>query len=217
MGFYHPATIVSDAQRHGLKVLPVDVTKSEWLCTLEPSKHSALSSQHSEHSNSESKFENSNISDTVIPSEGFPPESRDLVFFASNKLPPQGLKPPLMFPTGGTAEAVPSQPPFREISCDDQHPVHSLRLGLRYVRGLREEAGQVIARERNKASFLSIHDLIRRVPELRKDELDTLAEIGALNSIGKGHARSPSASSGQAFDSRSPLTGDEGVARAMKV
>ena len=35
MGFYSPATIVKDAQRHGLKVLPVDVTKSEWECTLE--------------------------------------------------------------------------------------------------------------------------------------------------------------------------------------
>src|SRR5213082_3461963 len=35
MGFYSPATIVKDAQRHGLKVLPVDVMKSEWECTLE--------------------------------------------------------------------------------------------------------------------------------------------------------------------------------------
>src|SRR6266404_4107724 len=30
MGFYHPATLVKDAQRHGLKILPVDVTKSDW-------------------------------------------------------------------------------------------------------------------------------------------------------------------------------------------
>src|SRR5207245_8195643 len=35
MGFYHPSTIVKDAQRHGLKILPVDVMKSEWLCTIE--------------------------------------------------------------------------------------------------------------------------------------------------------------------------------------
>jgi error-prone DNA polymerase len=35
MGFYHPATIVKDAQRHGLKVTPIDVTHSGWLCTLE--------------------------------------------------------------------------------------------------------------------------------------------------------------------------------------
>ncbi len=33
------------------------------------------------------------------------------------------------------------------------------------------------------APFTSIHDLTRRVPELRKDELTTLAEIGALNSV----------------------------------
>src|SRR6202166_4524114 len=35
MGFYQPATLVKDAQRHGLKVRPIDVTRSEWLCTLE--------------------------------------------------------------------------------------------------------------------------------------------------------------------------------------
>jgi error-prone DNA polymerase len=34
MGFYHPASIVKDSQRHGLRVLPVDVTKSEWRCTV---------------------------------------------------------------------------------------------------------------------------------------------------------------------------------------
>ncbi len=28
MGFYHPATIVKDAQRHGLAILPIDVTRS---------------------------------------------------------------------------------------------------------------------------------------------------------------------------------------------
>src|SRR5437763_10657538 len=34
MGFYHPSTLVKDAQRHGVRVLPVDVTRSEWLCTV---------------------------------------------------------------------------------------------------------------------------------------------------------------------------------------
>src|SRR5258708_26712070 len=59
----------------------------------------------------------------------------------------------------------------------------ALRLGLRYVRGLREEAAQSLVRERMLAPFTSIHDLTRCVPELRKDELTTLAEIGALNSV----------------------------------
>jgi error-prone DNA polymerase len=35
MGFYHPATVIRDAQRHGVRVLPVDVTRSRWSCTRE--------------------------------------------------------------------------------------------------------------------------------------------------------------------------------------
>src|SRR5262249_56951365 len=35
MGFYHSATVVNDARRHHVRVLPVDVTRSDWLCTLE--------------------------------------------------------------------------------------------------------------------------------------------------------------------------------------
>jgi len=115
MGFYSPATIVKDAQRHGLKMLPVDVTCSVWKCALE----------------------------TVLSSQ-FPALSQNPA--AEQKI--------------------------------------ALRMGLRYVRGLREEAGEALVRERTRAPFVSIHDLTRRVPELRKDELTTLAEIGALNSIG---------------------------------
>jgi len=35
MGFYSPATLVKDAQRHGLKVKPIHVLHSNWACTLE--------------------------------------------------------------------------------------------------------------------------------------------------------------------------------------
>ena len=35
MGFYSAATIVKDAQRHGLRVKPIDVGCSDWKCTLE--------------------------------------------------------------------------------------------------------------------------------------------------------------------------------------
>ena len=35
MGFYPPAILIKDAQRHGLRVLPVDVAESDWPCTLE--------------------------------------------------------------------------------------------------------------------------------------------------------------------------------------
>jgi error-prone DNA polymerase len=99
MGFYHPATIVKDAQRHGLRVLPADVLRSEWLCTVDENRN--------------------------------------------------------------------------------------MRMGLRYVRGLREETGRAIAEERMRTPFVSIDDLVRRVPGIRKDELRMLARVGALNSLGQ--------------------------------
>ena len=35
MGFYAPATLVKDAQRHGLHFKPIDVMRSDWRCTIE--------------------------------------------------------------------------------------------------------------------------------------------------------------------------------------
>lgn len=104
MGFYHPSTIVKDASRHGLRLKPIDATRSDWSCTLE-----------------------------------------------------------------------------RDARRPDQI---ALRLGFGYVHGLREEAARALVRERDRAPFASIDDMVRRVPELRKDELVTLAEVGALNFIG---------------------------------
>ena len=36
MGFYHPATLVKDAQRHGVRFAPIDVQISDWECRVEP-------------------------------------------------------------------------------------------------------------------------------------------------------------------------------------
>src|SRR5260370_8719724 len=35
MGFYAPATLVKDAQRHGLHFNPIHITRSDWRCTIE--------------------------------------------------------------------------------------------------------------------------------------------------------------------------------------
>src|SRR5947209_8471689 len=123
MGFYHPATIVKDAQRHGLKVLPVDVTKSDWLCTLE---HSAVSKKYSAHSTSNAK-DNWNENNSVIPSaarvsEANEGKSRDLAFTALSR-EPQGLKPPIFSRVSGTADAVPSRP--HDGQCFSTHPLKS--------------------------------------------------------------------------------------------
>ena len=157
MGFYSPATIVKDAQRHGLKLLPVDVTKSEWNCTLE----AVLSTQYSVPSQqavSSPPSALSKITLEVAAREGLAAERRQ--------------------------NAAHGASTRNEEEAPEGHKNVALRMGLRYVRGLREEAGQALVRERSCTPFTSIHDITRRVSELRKDELTTLAEIGALNSVG---------------------------------
>lgn len=42
MGFYPPAVLVKDAQRHGLRIKPVDVQVSQWPCTIEHESDGAL-------------------------------------------------------------------------------------------------------------------------------------------------------------------------------
>jgi error-prone DNA polymerase len=96
MGFYHAATIVKDAQRHGLTILPIDATSSAWDCTVE--------------------------------SDG-------------------------------------------------------VRLGLRYVKGLRERGGRAIVAARAERPFTSLGDLVARAG-LERDEASTLAAVGALVALG---------------------------------
>ncbi|MGH9476827.1 MAG: error-prone DNA polymerase [Terriglobales bacterium] len=100
MGFYAPATLVRDAQRHGVKVLPVSVAASEWDCTT------------------------------------------------------------------GMARAG-----------------RAVRLGLRYLSGLRESVGRQIEAERKLRPFASLEDLCRRVG-LNPLEARTLAEGGACSRFG---------------------------------
>jgi error-prone DNA polymerase len=158
MGFYSPATIVKDAQRHGLKLLPVDVTKSEWNCTLE----AVLSTQYSV------------LSQQAVSSQ------------------PSALSNSLVIPASERTRGTEESRSFSQLGTRDSGLASpALRMGLRYVRGLREDAGQALVRKRARTPFTSIHDLTRRVPELRKDELTTLAEIGALNAIGKDGHGSP--------------------------
>ncbi|HEV2835265.1 MAG TPA: error-prone DNA polymerase, partial [Pyrinomonadaceae bacterium] len=130
MGFYQPFTIIKDAQRHGLKVLPVDLTCSDWLCTIE------------------------NVGTRL--GEGEKAETGDRVTWGVGPSPNPSVSP---------------------------SPNLALRLGLKYVKGLSEQSGRAIVRERAVSSFAGMDDLRNRVPELRKDELRKLAAVGALNFV----------------------------------
>jgi error-prone DNA polymerase len=62
----------------------------------------------------------------------------------------------------------------------------AIRLGLCYVAGLRDDVGKAIAVRRSPATdhrFASLDDLVNRTG-LRRAELVTLADIGALNAFG---------------------------------
>ena len=63
-----------------------------------------------------------------------------------------------------------------------------VRLGLNYVRGLSKSAAWKIEAERKQYPFTSLRNLISRVPELQKDEISALAELGALNGLPKHKA-----------------------------
>jgi len=56
----------------------------------------------------------------------------------------------------------------------------SMRLGFCVVNGLRQEHADELVRQRQDRQFNSLEDFKRRVP-LSKEELRTLAELGALN------------------------------------
>jgi len=194
MGFYSPATIVKDAQRHGLKLLPVDVTKSDWNCTLEQVPSAVLSSRYPAPSPKALGPQPSVLSKTHV----FAPPERKRGAEESQTLPQETYNfPPTQSGQGQHSLALDVRPGKASDegnesrrggtnSPDNNNAAIALRMGLRYVRGLREEAARSLLRERMLAPFASIHDFARRVPELRKDELTTLAAIGALNAVASG-------------------------------
>jgi error-prone DNA polymerase len=61
---------------------------------------------------------------------------------------------------------------------------NTFRLGFCVVNGLRQEHGEQIERERNNRQFKSLEDFKRRI-SLSKEELRTLAELGAFNCFAK--------------------------------
>ena len=64
-----------------------------------------------------------------------------------------------------------------------------VRVGLKYVRGLREDVGRKIVSERSSGEYISIADLIERVPEINKREIRALSIAGALNFDNTVHRR----------------------------
>jgi error-prone DNA polymerase len=130
MGFYSPQTLVKDAQRHGQHFLPVDVTQSDWPCTV--------------------------VQDGILRRVGNPPGRVET-----------GER---WLPTDAQAASL--------------H--HTVRLGFNYVKGFDKNTALAIVARR---PFKDIDDLRYRVPEISKDEMTAMADLGALNTLGGNRHR----------------------------
>ena len=72
-----------------------------------------------------------------------------------------------------------------EDQIDNSGKAKYVRLGLNYVKGLSTATARKIEQQRKDRVFTSLRDLLQRVPELQKDEISVLAELGALNGLPK--------------------------------
>jgi error-prone DNA polymerase len=131
MGFYHPATLIRDANRHGVEIRPVDVQSSGVKCRWEDAERKTTSKGS---------------------------DSERSVGASARRL----------------ATTTPSTP---------STATGAIRLGLRFVRGLRGGAAAAIEEEAARRPFASPEDLVHRCA-LSAPELEMLASIGALATFG---------------------------------
>ncbi|MBM3274837.1 MAG: DNA polymerase III subunit alpha, partial [Candidatus Sericytochromatia bacterium] len=153
MGFYHPSTLIRDAQRHGVEVRPVDITCSNWNCTLEAIRESPGEERTDPGSPAPDETGTDSESSPTMPD---PPSGSPPAGCISEASPPIRL-PPSVPSLDWEVKLTGSSHRRPGLARDDtgisrqsaQSPGQSagrlaVRLGLRYVQGLREIAGQAM-------------------------------------------------------------------------
>jgi error-prone DNA polymerase len=176
MGFYHPASLVKDAQRRGVRFHPIDVQQSDWLCRVE---------------------EDGAIRLGFMYVNGLRKEAGQAMAAA-----PKGQLKPAS--TNDAVGAGFSRPECPKCGSDDESMIEVVREGTRGL-GLGTRAPRdpgpspqspvptrtyfcnTCAHEWTVplhpiGRFASIEQLVQRTG-LRRDELTTLADIGALNAF----------------------------------
>jgi error-prone DNA polymerase len=149
MGFYHPASLVKDAQRRGVRFHPIDVQQSDWLCRIEDDGAIRLGLMYV---NGLRKEVGQVIASYVV--SGF---SR----------------------TGTRTSRTQNRPECPKCGSDDDSMIETVRDGTFFCNTC---AHEWTAPVQPAGRFASIEDLVRRAG-LRRDELMTLADIGALNAF----------------------------------
>jgi error-prone DNA polymerase len=157
MGFYHPATLVKDAQRRGVRFHPIDVQISDWDCTVEPDGAIRLGLRYV-----------SGLRQDVGKRIG------SALRGATLSGSPRGPERPAPDRDG-------PQPYCPKCGCDDESMIERTDHGW-FCNVCSHETAASGGHGRLRR-FASLDDLIARTG-LRRDEVVTLADIGALNSFG---------------------------------
>jgi len=146
MGFYHPSSLVKDAQRRGVRFHPSDVQISDWNCTIETDGGIRLGLRYV---------------------NGLREQVGRAMAAAHSARPAPPASPPA--------------PVCPKCGCDDQSMLERVDERSWFCNNCSHDwAPPPRADERR---FRSLDDLVARTG-LRRDELVTLADIGALNSFG---------------------------------
>ena len=164
MGFYHPATLVKDAQRRGVRFAGIDVQHSDWDCTVEPDGAIRLGLRYVTGLRQE---QGRAIAAARLRSGQVSAGMRE-----SLECPKCGCDDPSMVEV--VDHTTPRARGFCSM-CAADWSLHGLR--AQTTEPVDETGGTTRPR------FVSVENLIARAG-LRRDELATLAEIGALNAFG---------------------------------
>ena len=158
MGFYHPATLVKDAQRHGVSFAPIDVQESDWECRVEPDGRVRLG---------------------LMYVNGLREEAGRAVAMRSCVVISQSAS--------GNVPSPPANEKCPKCGCDDESMLEKTPEATCFCNICAHEwsSEPAVATPAPSGSrpYVSIEDLVARAG-LRRDELATLADIGALNALG---------------------------------
>jgi error-prone DNA polymerase len=185
MGFYHPATLVKDAQRRGVRFAPIDVQRSGWPCTVEEDGTIRLGlcyvaglREGVGRAIEGSRFQGSGFREE--PRAEGQGSGSELATGHRPLIGHQSVSPEL---TTGHRPLITEAIQCPKCSCDDRSMIEVAEEG-----GLVAFFCNVCASEWTRPAepprrFRSIEELIAKAG-VNRMELSTLAEIGALNSFG---------------------------------
>jgi error-prone DNA polymerase len=183
MGFYHPSSLVKDAQRRGVRFHPIDVQISGWECTIEADGAIRLGLRYVNGLREQVGRAIAGASHLFCTGAGVNSvvshESPVVSQVPTTKTGDSRLSTAAPRPAH---PAYPAHPACPKCGCDDESMLERVDERRWFCNNCSHDWAPA-HREGERRRFRSLDDLIARTG-LRRDEVVTLADIGALNSFG---------------------------------